>query len=146
MKRAAIAGAVMLAGLSLAGCSDEYGYGRGGYAAYGGYPGYYGGGFYPGYGGYYGWYGGFYYPGTGFYVYDQYRRPYRWNGVQQRYWQGRLNGYHGQRGGPEWRGFAGGQPGYGNRAYGGQGAQGYRGGYAQSAGGPRAGGGHAYHR
>ena len=38
-----------------------------------------------GYPGYYGWYGGFYYPGNGIYVYDRYRRPYRWNGNQQRY-------------------------------------------------------------
>ena len=101
MRRAAIAGAMALAGLTLVGCADEYGYGRVGYAYdYGGpgyYDAYYGGG---GYGPYYGWYGGFYYPGAGIYVYDQYRRPYRWNGVQQRYWQGRLNGY---RGGAEWR-------------------------------------------
>ena len=147
MKRAAIAGAMALAGLSLAGCASEYGYGRPGYG-YGGYPGYYdgyyGGGYGPYYGSYFGWYGGFYYPGTGFYVYDQYRRPYRWNGAQQRYWQGRLNGYRGQRGGAEWRGFAsGGQPANGNRGYGGQG---YRGGYAPSGGSSRSsGGGHSYH-
>lgn len=150
MRRATIAGALVLAGLSLGGCADEYGYGRGGYAyGYGGgYPGYYDGYYGGGYGGYYGWYGGFYYPGTGFYVYDQYRRPYRWNGAQQRYWQGRLNGYRGQRGGPEWRGFAntggsGGQPGYGNRNYGGQG---YRGGYAPSGGGSHGSSRGYYHR
>ena len=61
---------------------DGYGYGDGFYGA--GY----------GYGSpYWGWYGDYYYPGTGIYVYDRYRRPYRWNGAQQRYWQGRYRNY-----------------------------------------------------
>ena len=147
-----IAVLMALAGLGLAGCADERGYGRVGYAYAGGYPGYYesyyGGGYGPYYGGYFGWYGGFYYPGAGIYVYDQYRRPYRWNGGQQRYWQAQLNGYRGQRGGPDWRGFANGhgvnaQSGYGNRGYGGQG---YHSGYAPSGGSSRSGGGHSSRR
>ncbi|HXG81847.1 MAG TPA: hypothetical protein VNJ05_08610 [Sphingomicrobium sp.] len=52
-----------------------YGYSRLGYG-YGGY------GFDP----YWGWYDNFYYPGTGYYVYDVYRRPYRWTDAQRRYW------------------------------------------------------------
>ena len=75
----------LAAGLSLGACSTYGGYG-GGYGSYGtssrvsvGYsnsP-------------YWGWNDGYYYPGTGYYVYDSYRRPYRWNQVQQRYWSGR---------------------------------------------------------
>lgn len=42
----------------------------------------------------YGWYDGYYYPGTGYYVYDSYRRPYRWSDAQRRYWQDRSR-YHG---------------------------------------------------
>jgi hypothetical protein len=56
-----------------------YGY-RTGYSRYG-YP----YGFDP----YWGWYDGFYYPGTGFYVYDRYRRPYRWTDTHRRYWTDR---------------------------------------------------------
>lgn len=100
LKRLALTG--LLGGLALgtAACTDGYGYsglGVGYGAAYGGDP------YYDGYGGgwgggglanaYYGWNNNFYYPGTGVYVYDQYRRPHRWNGAQQRYWQGRRNGW-----------------------------------------------------
>jgi hypothetical protein len=35
---------------------------------------------------YWGWHGGYYYPGTGYYVYDRYRRPFRWTDAQRRYW------------------------------------------------------------
>ncbi len=58
---------------------DAYGYGYGaGYSRYG-----YGYGFDP----YWGWNDGFYYPGTGYYVYDRYRRPFRWTDAQRRYWE-----------------------------------------------------------
>jgi len=105
MKRIRLIGLALVAGLATAACNDGYGYGgvsagygSGGYygPAYGygdvGYPGY---GGYGGYGyapSYFGWYGDYYYPGTGVYVYDRYRRAHRWNGVQQRYWQGRRGG------------------------------------------------------
>lgn len=102
IKRLGLVGLALAAGLSTAACNDGYGYGglSAGYGAgYGGYGGY-GDGFYDaGYGGYgyapsyFGWYGDYYYPGTGVYVYDRYRRPYRWNGAQQRYWQGRRGSY-----------------------------------------------------
>jgi hypothetical protein len=67
-----------------------YGYGSyASYGSYGRYPGSYG----SGYGGcvdpYWGWYGDHYYPGSGYYVYDRYRRPYRWTDAQRRYWQER---------------------------------------------------------
>lgn len=111
--------ALALAGatLSLGACADDMygpygyggvgvGYGYGGYAAPYGY----------GYGGYYnaydpfGWYGDFYYPGSGFYVYDSYRRPYRWNSDQQRYWSGRRSNWQGRTGGSwnsqNWSGFS----------------------------------------
>jgi hypothetical protein len=67
-----------------------YGYGAG-YPAYGyGYPDYgYGYGYGSGYAPYWGWNDGFYYPGTGYYVYDRYRRPYRWTDAQRRYWEAR---------------------------------------------------------
>ena len=42
-----------------------------------------------GLGGTFGWYDNFYYPGTGVYVYDRFRRPYRWNDSQRRFWQSR---------------------------------------------------------
>lgn len=69
----------------------SYGSGYGGYGGYGyGYPGYNYGYGYGGYGSpYWGWYGDYYYPGTGYYVYDRYRRPYRWNDRQRRYWSER---------------------------------------------------------
>ena len=64
-----------------------YGYPGHGYAGYGygaGYPGYgYGYGFDP----FWGWNDDFYYPGTGYYVYDRYRRPFRWTDAQRRYWE-----------------------------------------------------------
>ncbi len=60
---------------------SPYGYSRYGYSPYG-YSGY-------GYSPYWGWNDGFYYPGTGFYVYDRYRRAYRWNDRQRRYWTDR---------------------------------------------------------
>lgn len=88
-------GIVLAATVALGGCAYGYGSGYGPYSSlsvgvgYGG--GYYGGGGY-GYGDYgygdpyYGWYRDYYYPGTGYYVYDSYRRPYRWDRDQQRYW------------------------------------------------------------
>ena len=78
------------------GVSVGSGYGRYGYSpyGYGGYGGYNPYGYSPyGYGGYgnpyWGWYGDYYYPGTGYYVYDRYRRPYRWSDRQRRYWSER---------------------------------------------------------
>ena len=89
-KKLGLAAAMVGAALGVSACTDGYGYG--GVSA--GYGGYYGdpyfAGYYPGYANVgYGWYNGFYYPGTGLYVYDRYRRPYRWNDGQRRYWQGR---------------------------------------------------------
>lgn len=121
IKRLGLAFAIGAA-VAVSGCNDGYGYdgvavgyGAGYYDPdYGGYAApYYG---YPAGGlGYYGWYGGFYYPGSGGYVYDRYRRPFRWNGDQRRYWQGRFNSYRGGSGlrpggsgfgrGPNWGGF-----------------------------------------
>lgn len=95
------AAALAAAAIGLSGCAYNglysglsVGYGSG-YSPYGydygyGYPGYgysglgygYGYGFDP----YWGWNDGFYYPGTGYYVYDSYRRPYRWTDAQRRYW------------------------------------------------------------
>lgn len=77
-KRLILAG---LAAAALAGCSDGAGYNQVGFASG------FGGGY--GYPAGYGWYGDYYYPGTGVYVYDRFRRPFRWNADQQRYWQGR---------------------------------------------------------
>ena len=91
-------------GIGLGACTDGYGYsgvnvgvGSGFYndGYYGGGAGYYGDPYYAGgFGGayapsYYGWYNNYYYPGTGAFVYDRYRRPYRWNDSQRRYWEGR---------------------------------------------------------
>lgn len=79
-----------------AACTDGFGYGGAslGYgSAYYADPyfagGGWGGGLAPGFGGPFGWYNDFYYPGTGVFVYDRYRRPFRWNDAQRRYWQGR---------------------------------------------------------
>jgi hypothetical protein len=99
LRNAALA---LVAGIGLAGCAyGPYGglgvgvgYGNNGYydPYYGGY-GYgsrYGYGASYGYGSpYFGWYDGFYYPGTGYYVYDRYRRPYRWSNTQRHYWTDR---------------------------------------------------------
>jgi hypothetical protein len=86
--------AALAAAAALTGCTDGYGYsGVGvGYASnlYDGYA----------YSAGYGWYGDYYYPGSGVFVYDQYRRPYRWNAAQQRYWQNRA---FAGRGGREYR-------------------------------------------
>lgn len=84
-------GLAIAAALGLSACAD-YGYGGigGGYAGVYGDP-YYAGGVSP----YWGWNDGFYYPGTGYYVYDRYRRPFRWNGAQQAYWQGRRSAWRG---------------------------------------------------
>lgn len=65
-----------------------YGYPSGGY---GHSP--YGYGYGSGFPSYYGWNDGYYYPGTGYYVYDQYRRPHRWSGPQERYWRDRQRTY-----------------------------------------------------
>lgn len=85
---------------------DDYGYGYDGY----GYAGYGGGFGSP----YWGWYGDFYYPGTGIYVYDRYRRPYRWNDYQRRYWSDRRDHWRGRDGDgvrDNWRDFPRGQGG-----------------------------------
>lgn len=91
---------ILAAALGAAGCTDGYGYSGVSVGVGSGYYGddYYGGGYYgSGYGSpYWGWYNGFYYPGTGIYVYDQYRRPHRWNDYQRRYWSDR-RGQWGQR-------------------------------------------------
>lgn len=147
IQRVGVVCAITVSVAALAGCDENYGYGGpavgygpgpGGPGAYGdygpgpgpgaGYDGYYDG-YYGGYGdpyssagypGYFGWYGGFYYPGSGIYVYDRYRRPYRWNGNQQHYWSGQRRAYGSQgdgrnlRGNPNWGGF--------NRSGGGAGA------------------------
>jgi hypothetical protein len=99
------------AALSLGACSYSDGYGYGGLSVgYGNagyyddyYDSYYGGGYgrhgsygsYGRYQPYYGWYNGFYYPGTGYYVYDNYRRPHRWNDQHQRYWTDRQRTFRG---------------------------------------------------
>lgn len=115
LKRLGLASLVIGLGIGAAGCTDGYGYSgvNVGYASgygdgyygdgYGGYgDGYYGAG-YGGVGaGYFGWYGDYYYPGNGIYVYDRYRRPYRWNDGQRRYWEGRRGSYRGDR---NWNGF-----------------------------------------
>lgn len=116
MNRMGLACVVVASAVGLGGCVDDYGYGGVdvGYAPAGyarGYDGYYDG-YYGAYGdpyygnaypGYYGWYGGFYYPGSGGYVYDRYRRPYRWNGDQRRYWAGQHRAFAGGQGGHAFR-------------------------------------------
>ena len=100
LKTAALA---LVAGVGLGGCTAYGPYGglgvgvgyNSGYYDDGYYGGYYGAGYSPygyGYGypsSYYGWNNGYYYPGTGYYVYDRYRRPYRWSDAQRRYWERR---------------------------------------------------------
>lgn len=115
LKRLAIAGLIFGAGLGTAACTDGYGYsgvavgyGTGGYYGdgYGYADPYYGGYGYGAYPSYFGWYGDYYYPGTGIYVYDQWRRPYRWNDSQRRYWEGRRNNWRGDRNfRNDWNGF-----------------------------------------
>ena len=107
--------------LGLGACTDDYGYGGvqvgyGNAGYYGdpyGYDGIGGAGYgYGGYGyggyapSYFGWYGNYFYPGTGIYVYDQYRRPFRWNDTQRRYWSGQQR-YRGRdwSGNRNWNGF-----------------------------------------
>ena len=78
----------------LSACStwdDGYGYGYGGLSVGYGNAGYYDPWYDP-YWSYYqsnpywGWYDGYYYPGTGIYVYDRWRRPFRWSDRHRRYW------------------------------------------------------------
>lgn len=92
------ASAVVAGGLALTSCYED-GYYGGVSVGYGS-PGYYD--YYSGYDGrwgdpYWGWYGDYYYPGSGYYVYDANRRPHRWNGDQQRYWQQRQQGWQGRQ-------------------------------------------------
>jgi hypothetical protein len=89
---------ILITGLSVGACATyggyggNYGYGGGyGYGDNYGYGGRSGVSVSIGTGNYWGWNDGYYYPGTGYYVYDRYRRPYRWNGYQQRYWSDRQN-------------------------------------------------------
>lgn len=89
----------LAAAIGLSACTTPYGYSgvSVGYGNAGYYDPYYEGYGYSGYGysrlgygygysPYWGWNDGFYYPGTGYYVYDRYRRPYRWTDAQRRYW------------------------------------------------------------
>lgn len=106
LRNAAIA---LVAGVGLAGCAyGPYGglgvglgYGNG-YGSYG-YDPYYSGYSPYGYGSYgygspyWGWNDGYYYPGTGYYVYDRYRRPYRWTDTQRNYWEQRRVRFNGTR-------------------------------------------------
>ena len=87
---------LLVAGLSLSACAYGGYYGGGGLGY--GYSPYYSSGYSPYYGygyrssyrtsssPYWGWNNGYYYPGSGYYVYDSYRRPFRWSSSQQRYW------------------------------------------------------------
>jgi hypothetical protein len=114
-KRLALVGLLFGTGVATSACTDGYGYsgvsvgyGTGGYGYYddGFADPYYGGYGYGGYPSYFGWYGDYYYPGTGIYVYDQYRRPYRWNDGQRRYWEQRRNQWRGDRNfRNDWNGF-----------------------------------------
>lgn len=81
-----IAGMLLAAGLGLSGCTDSVGYGDRLSSGYG----------------YDGWYGDYYDPGSGLYVFDRYRRPYRWTEDQRRYWEARRASGHGR---PAWGGF-----------------------------------------
>ena len=114
LKRLGLASLVIGLGIGAAGCTDGYGYSgvNVGYASGYGYDddyydGGFGNGYYgAGYGGLgaspFGWYGDYYYPGAGIYVYDRYRRPYRWNDGQRRYWERNRGAYRGDR---NWNGF-----------------------------------------
>jgi hypothetical protein len=87
---------VLASTLGLSACAYGDGYGYGGVSV-----GYGGGGYCDPYfddcygGGYgyndpwYGWYDNYYYPGWGVFVYDQWRRPYRWSDNHRRYWEQR---------------------------------------------------------
>lgn len=104
MTRLPLIALAVAGGLTLAGCTDGYGYsgvsvGYGaGYGLGGGYaPAFYDGGV-AAYGNpYWGWYDDYYYPGTGYYVYDRYRQPRRWDERQQAYWEGRRRDWQGDR-------------------------------------------------
>lgn len=92
----------LVAALGLGACSGyDRGYGYGGvsvgYASSGHYGDYYG----PSYG----WYKGYYYPGSGFLVYDRGGKSYRWNGAQQRYWEGRSYALRDREDLRDYRGF-----------------------------------------
>jgi len=63
---------------------------------------------------YWGWYNGFYYPGSGIFIYDRWRRPFRWSDRHRRFWMDRRS--HWERRGDwngrrewrdNWRDFAG---------------------------------------
>ena len=83
LTKAALAATAIAGAAALGGCTDR-GYGYTGVSV----------GYSAGYGDpYWGWYDDYYYPGTGYYVYDQYRRPYRWTSTQQRYWTDRQRAY-----------------------------------------------------
>lgn len=112
-QRAGLIAIISALGFASSACTDGYGYsgvglgyGSGYYGdPYYGDPYYYGGAPYGvGLGGTFGWYDNFYYPGTGVYVYDQYRRPRRWNNAQRRYWQSRP-GWNQPNRRPDWGGF-----------------------------------------
>ena len=110
--------------LAVAGCAYGDGYGYGGISA--GYGGYcdpywddcYGGGGGGYYDPWYGWYDDYYYPGWGVFVYDQWRRPHRWNDHHRSFWEQRRSRWGNRnwndrrwqrwdgwdrRGGGEWR-------------------------------------------
>ncbi|WP_197417118.1 MULTISPECIES: hypothetical protein [unclassified Sphingomonas] len=90
-------GLVAVAAVGLSACyGNDYGYG--GVSVGYGVAGAYGPGYASGFGDpYWGWHDGFYYPGSGYFVYDSYRRPYRWNGAQRSYWEARRGGWRGDR-------------------------------------------------
>lgn len=87
-----VAATLIAGGAALASCTDGYGYS--GVSVGVGSPGYYNSAWGDPY---WGWYGDYYYPGTGVYVYDRDRRRHRWNGDQQRYWEGRRGAWRGDR-------------------------------------------------
>lgn len=113
----------IVAGIGVSACTD-YGYGGYGYSSVsvgvGGPVGYAGDWYDPSWGDpYWGWHRGYYYPGTGFYVYDRWRRPHRWNGYHQQYWQNRYHGWRGDRRAirPYWNDFNRGWRGGGRRGW-----------------------------